>query len=363
MSSINRYTVSAVALLLCFVVILVTMFRVPNVAPDALVNATIEQVTDSGLIEGVEVQSSDAAPVEDSSIPTEVKAEPVYPTTLAYAKTTDHDFSTLWGIAARECGNGSRWTDIMLLNGLEKPEDLKPGVVKLPVDCTLKGPPIAAPTSAPSNKPSSPALVVKVEPAPAPTVKVVVPVVEPAPELPAEDDLKIMVMFNCSKPRPVEATPGGKYFENWLRQCGDTFFNDISLYDDTQIITTPHASAYQLQQAAQLVRHLDYVYSLMLKNPDHFAHDIEAIKAFYLEFGEDGHCGIRTISKLSYDKAATTLVEIRRIADVYSDEWVADQRFNGAFLPPFWRHVFSYTAPAKPEEPEEKPADALAAGS
>ncbi len=353
----NRYTGALAALFMCMVAVLVAMFTVPNVTPEP---RGLAPVMESAPVADLAPEAPDAD---------EAQAEPVYPTTLANAATDRYPASTLWGIAARECGDGKRWKEVMTLNGLAKPEDLQPGIVKLPMDCTLQGPPIQGP-----SKSTSPALVSKVSKdvaTPAPDLKTSEPKglqaeIEDPPELPSVEHMRTVVMFDCSKTRPTEATPGGKYFDTWLRQCGETYFtgpnvyDNVELFDESGTITRTRASNYQIRQAEELKARLDRAYFLMLRNPDRFTADIEVIKAFYLECDP----GIRSINQLSYEEAATALVVVRHIADMYSDSWVKQQRLQGAFLPPFWRQVFSYTVPAKNiAEPEEKPAEALAEGS
>lgn len=371
--SLNRYTVGAVAVLLCFVALIVTMFRVPNVAPESVVQAVVEQVVP-------------VAPVADPTPAPVVApvAEVVYPTAMAYAETDKHPGSTLWAIAARECpaakGVGNRWHEVMVLNGLAKPEDLKPGVVKLPVDCTLHGKPIAAPSSSPSNKPASPALVVKVVPAPAPTtVKVVVPAVEPTPP-PAgsthqtrglkpvdhttdsaadDDDFADSVTYNCSEPRPVSAR-SGLAADQWLTQCGSSLFRDIYAADDEPVIHTM-VSDYQLKRAAELKARMDYLWNLFARNPERNIVGMGLIRLSY--HGDSTHPGLKDIATLTWVDADYVLDFAENSLRSYTDSWVKEQRLQGAFFALFWRQVFSYTVQAKPADPEGKPVDALTAGS
>lgn len=118
-----------------------SVFQVHN----SVVGVDQVDVTDALPTPSDELTLPWAAPGEVTVEPAQPSLEPVQEAPLPTAKA--YAGSTLWGIAVRECGNGSRWTDILELNGLDKPEDLQPGIIKLPSDCTLQLPPIKLPDS------------------------------------------------------------------------------------------------------------------------------------------------------------------------------------------------------------------------
>lgn len=370
MSFLNRFHLGFIAVLLCMVALLAIMFSVPNVAPEAVVQATVEQV-------------APVAPAADPA-PAAVDTEPVYPTTMANAATDRYPASTLWGIAARECGNGSRWTDILVLNNLERPEDLQPGVVKLPPDCTLHARPIIPPSSSKSIKTSAPAAPEHKAPAvtapKGPQAEVKVPPAssthqtrgfKPSGQVAdsaADDDFNTeIVLFNCSKPRPSSAMPEGKYLDRWIAQCGKTYFSGPGVYEDVELyedgtITRARVADYQLRQAAELKARMDYLWSLMARNPERNVVGMGMIRLSY--HGDSSNPGLKDIATLTWVDADYVLSFAEDKLEYYTDEWVREQRRQGAFFAPFWRKVFSYTETVKPTDlNEESHSEALVAGS